>query len=111
MRGTRVDLSELEETVRKLGRLTTAMGESVTASKYNTCLPEGALGSHRFVEGTELTSAHRRMKAHIEEIIEVIEEAIDDFGTKTKTVHGNYQNAEYEAKNGMDGLLRSRSGK
>lgn len=109
MRGTRVDLSELEETVRKLARLTTAMGESVTKSKYNTYLPEGALGSHRFVEGTELTDAHREMKSHIEEVIRVINDAIDDFGTKTKIVHGNYQDAEYDAKNGMDGL-RSGSG-
>jgi hypothetical protein len=104
VRGTRVDLSELEETVRKLGRLTTAMGESVTRSKYNTYLPDGALGSHRFVESTELTSAHRQMKAHIEEIIRVLNEAIDEFGAKTKIVHGNYQNAEYDAKNGMDGV-------
>lgn len=109
MRGTRVDLSELEETVRKLGRLTTAMGDSVTRSKYNTYLPEGALGGHRFVEGTELTAAHREMKAHIEEIVRVINDAIDDFGTKTKIVHGNYQNAEYDAKNGMNGL-RAESG-
>ena len=100
----RVDLSELEETVRKLGRLATAMGESVTRSKYNTYLPEGALGSHRFVESNELTDAHRTMKAHIEEVVEVINEAVDDFGTKTKTVHGNYQNAEYDAKYGMDRL-------
>src|SRR5262245_20947841 len=96
----RVDLSELEETVRKLGRLTTAMDESVTKSKYNTHLSDGALGSHRFVEGTELDAAHRKMKAHIEEIIDVINEAIDDFGVKTKRVHGNYQNADHDAKYG-----------
>ncbi|EST37070.1 hypothetical protein N566_15015 [Streptomycetaceae bacterium MP113-05] len=32
----RVDLSELEETVRKLGRVTSAMGESVTNSVTST---------------------------------------------------------------------------
>lgn len=99
----RVDLSELEETVRKLGRVTTAMGESVTKSQYNTYLPDGALGGHRFTEGTELASAHTEMKSHIEEVIRVIHEVIDDFGTNTKHAHGKYQNAEHDAKHGMDG--------
>lgn len=99
----RVDLSELEETVRKLGRVTSAMGDSVTKSKYNTYLPDGALGSPKFTEGTELTSAHTEMKSHIEEIVRVINGVIEDFGTNTKNAHGKYQNAEHDAKNGMDG--------
>lgn len=98
----RVDLSELEETVRKLGRVTTAMGESVTKSQYNTYLPNGALGKG-FSEQTELDTAHTEMKSHIEEIVKVINEVIDDFGTKTKNAHGKYQNAEHDAKYGMDG--------
>jgi hypothetical protein len=98
----RVDLSELEETVRKLGRVTTAMGESVTKSKYNTYLPSGALG-RGFIEQTELHTAHSELKAQIEEIVQVVEELIDDFGTKTKQVHGRYQDAEHDSKYGIDG--------
>jgi hypothetical protein len=98
----RVDLSELEETVRKLGRVTTAMGESVTKSKYNTYLPAGALGKG-FVEQAELHAAHNELKALIEEVIDVIEELVEDFGTKTKQVHGKYQDAEHDAKYGIDG--------
>lgn len=97
MRGLRVDLSELEETVRKLGRLTSAMGESVTKSKYNTYLPDGALG-RGFIEQAELQAAHTQMKAEIEEIVEALEKLIEDFGTKTKQVHGKYQDAEHDAK-------------
>jgi uncharacterized spore protein YtfJ len=98
----RVDLSELEETVRKLGRVTTAMGDSVTKSQYNTFLPKNALGKG-FAEQTDIDNAHTEMKSHIEEIIKVIHEVIDDFGTKTKQAHGKYQNAEHDAKYGMDG--------
>ncbi|MDT0381193.1 hypothetical protein E4198_01040 [Streptomyces sp. RKND-216] len=98
----RVDLSELEETVRKLGRVTSAMGESVTKSKYNTFLPDGALGGGGFQEARDLTGAHGEMKTHIEEIVRVINDVIADFGTNTKKAHGNYQNAEYDAKHGMD---------
>jgi hypothetical protein len=97
----RVDLSELEETVRKLGRVTTAMGESVTKSQYNTYLPKGALGKG-FAEQTDLDTAHDDMKSHIEQVIKVINEVIDDFGTNTKKAHGKYQNAEHDAKQGMD---------
>jgi hypothetical protein len=98
----RVDLSELEETVRKLRRITTAMGESVTKSKYNTYLPKGALGAG-FAEENDITAAHDKMKRHMEDVIDYLNEVIDDFGTKTKNAHGKYQNAEHDAKYGMDG--------
>lgn len=98
----RVDLSELEETVRKLNRVTTAMGESVGKSKYNTYLPKGALGAG-FAEQTDLDAAHDSMKTHIEDIVKFLNEVIEDFGTKTKNAHGKYQNAEHDAKYGMDG--------
>ncbi len=98
----RVDLSELEETVRKLGRVTTAMSESVSKSKYGTNLPKNALGKG-FAEQTDLDNAHTEMKTHMEEIVQFLNEVIDDFGTKTKKAHGKYQDAEHDAKNGMDG--------
>jgi hypothetical protein len=98
----RVDLSELEETVRKLNRVTSAMGDSVTKSKYNTELPKGALGSG-FAEESDLNEAHGKMKNLIEEIVKYLNDVIEDFGTKTKTAHGKYQNAEHDAKYGMDG--------
>lgn len=105
----RVDLSELEETVRRLSRVTGAMGESAGKAKYNTYLPEGALGE-RFTEASELAAAHDVMKRHIEEIIGVIHEVMDDFGKNTKKVHGNYQNAEHDAKHGMDGIHKQSFG-
>ncbi len=105
----RVDLSELEETVRRLSRVASAMGESVGKAKYNTYLPEGALGEN-FTEATELATAHDVMKRHIEEIITVIHEVIDDFGKNTKKVHGNYQNADHHAKQDMDGVHKQSFG-
>lgn len=98
----RVDLSELEETVRKLNRVSSAMGDSVGKSKYNTYLPKGAVGSE-FTEAEKLDAAHDEMKRHIEEIIDVINGVVEDFGKNTKKAHGKYQDAEHDAKNGMDG--------
>ncbi|WP_045866995.1 hypothetical protein [Streptomyces sp. WMMB 714] len=98
----RVDLSELEETVRKLNRVKSAMGDSVTKSKYNTFLPGGALGAE-FDEERDLTKAHQEMKKHIEEVVDYLNIVIDDFGTNTKKAHGKYQDAEHDAKYGMDG--------
>jgi hypothetical protein len=105
----RVDLSELEETVRKLSRVTTQMGKSVGDAKYKTYLPKGALGEH-FAEADELAAAHEVMKRHIEEIISVIHGVMDEFGTHTKKVHGNYQNAEHDAKHGMDDIHKQSFG-
>lgn len=98
----RVDLSELEETVRKLGRVSTAMGESVTKGKYNTYLPPGAVGS-QFQEADELAAAHDSMQEHIHEIMRVINGVVEDFGENTKKAHGKYQDAEHDSKNGMGG--------
>jgi len=98
----RVDLSELEETVRKLNRVMSAMGDSVTKSKYNTFLPPGALGAG-FAEQTDLHGAQEKMKSHIEEIVTYLNGVIEDFGANTKKAHGKYQDAEHDAKYGMDG--------
>ncbi|OEU87588.1 hypothetical protein DB35_27285 [Streptomyces abyssalis] len=98
----RVDLSELEETVRKLGRVKSAMDDSTSKSRYNTELPSGALGKN-FIEESELTAAHGEMKSHIEQIMKFMNEVIEEFGTNTKKAHGKYQDAEYDAKHGMDG--------
>ena len=106
----RVDLSELEGTVRALSRVTNAMGESVGKARYNTYLPKGALGE-RFTEADELAAAHDVMKRHIEEIITVIHGVVDEFGTNAKKVHGNYQNAEHDAKHSMDDIHKQSFGK
>jgi hypothetical protein len=98
----RVDLSELEETVRRLNRVTEDMGESVSKARYNTYLPKGALGAH-FTEAHELAAAHDVMKNHIEGITRVIHEVIDEFGRNTKKAHGNYQNAEHDVNQAMNG--------
>lgn len=97
----RVEIDELEETVNKLKSLTSDMGVSVTKAKYNTYLPKGALGQG-FVEQSELDDAHTKMKSHIQDVIDFLEKLIDDFSGKTSKVHGNIQEAEYDAKNGMN---------
>jgi ribosome-associated translation inhibitor RaiA len=97
----RVDLDELDDTVRKLNRVAAAMGKSSSSTKYKTYLPAGALGQG-FAEQTDLDSAHAEMKTTIEEIADAIEKMVESFKEKTKTVHGKIQDAEAEAKHGMD---------
>lgn len=99
----RVDLSELEETVRKLRRVSSAMSNTKNDSEYRTDIAPSAIGGGRFKEAAELSQAHDEMKRHINEIIDYLNVVIDDFGTKTQNSHGAYQDAEYEAKNAHGG--------
>ncbi|WP_329121633.1 hypothetical protein [Streptomyces sp. NBC_01465] len=103
----RVDLSALDEVVRKLNGIITDLGDAKSDSKYKTYLPPGALGSDAggatFIEAGKLHAAHTEMKTHLEEIVEHIHGLTDDFGTKTKKTHGAYQDQEADVKKSMTG--------
>lgn len=98
----KVDLSELEGTLRSLNRLYEDMSAVHGHSVYQTNLSEGALGhTGMFVEARELSRSHTEMKAHLEDVMRVLKELIDEFRTKAMHIHGKYQDAEYEAKHGF----------
>ncbi|WP_405724252.1 hypothetical protein OG607_18240 [Streptomyces sp. NBC_01537] len=98
----RVDLSELDSTIKKLNNVINSLGETSSHTKYGTQLPKGALG-HGFDEAADLAQAHAEMKAHLEEIVDHLHEVMDAFGSKTKKVHDNYQESDYEAQSSMSG--------
>lgn len=98
----RVDLSELDSTIKKLNNVISSLGRTSSHTKYGTHLPKGALG-HAFEEADDLARAHEEMKAHLEEIVDHLHQVMDEFGSKTKKVHDNYQESDYEAQASMSG--------
>jgi hypothetical protein len=104
--GMRVDLSAVDEVIRKLWTLLDDMDKAGTTSKYDTEISTDALGqvsqhSCRFVEAQHLHAAHTDMKNTIEGIINHLHGLIDDFSTKTSKVRDRYNNKEHEIKHSM----------
>jgi hypothetical protein len=106
--GMRVDLSALDEVIRRLWRLLDDMDKAGETSKYETEIPMNAFGqvsgeSCVFVEAEDLHGAHRDMKIKIEGIIENLHKLVDDFGTKTSKVRDRYNDKEHEIKHSVGG--------
>ncbi|MGW3120319.1 hypothetical protein ACWDBW_24780 [Streptomyces sp. NPDC001107] len=106
--GMRVDLSALDDTIRRLWRLLDDMDKAGTTSKYNTEIPENAFGlasgdSCVFHEAAELHASHSEMKTKIEGIIQKLHGLIHDFSTKTSQVRDKYNNEEHEIKRSVGG--------
>ncbi|MFF4601164.1 hypothetical protein ACFY12_00190 [Streptomyces sp. NPDC001339] len=103
----RVDLSALEDTIRKLNGILKDLGNANADTRYKTSLSRNALGADApgatFLEARKLTDAHEKMKQHIEEIVQHLHDVMNEFGTKTRKVHGNYQNQEAETAANMSG--------
>lgn len=103
----RVDLSALEETIRKLNGILKDLGNAHADSRYKTSMSPNALGADAagasFIEARKLTNAHTDMKNAIESIVGHLHDVTDKFGTKTRKVHGNYQNQEADTAANMSG--------
>ncbi|KUM67716.1 hypothetical protein [Streptomyces curacoi] len=101
--GMRVDLSALDEVIRRLWTLLDDMDKAGKTSKYETEIPPNAFGqvteeSCQFVEAVELHAAQKEMKIKIEKMIKDLHELIDDFSTKTSKVRDRYNDEEHEIK-------------
>ena len=106
--GMRVDLSALDDVIRRLWRLLDDMDKAGTTSKYSTEIPMNAFGqasgeSCVFHEAAELHGAHGEMKTKIEGIIDKLHGLIDDFSTKTSKVRDKYNDEEHEIKRSVGG--------
>ncbi|WP_051804002.1 hypothetical protein [Streptomyces sp. NRRL S-474] len=102
--GMRVDLSALDEVIRKLWTLLDDMDKAGTTSKYETEIPMDAFGQTcYFREAGDLHGAQGEMKASIEKMIKKLHELIDDFSTKTSKVRDKYNNEEHEIKQSVGG--------
>ncbi|WP_030944983.1 hypothetical protein [Streptomyces sp. NRRL S-646] len=99
--GMRVDLSALDEVIRKLNGLLSDMDKANTKAKYETDIPSTAFGSMQFLESNELHTAHEKQKARIEGIIKALHGLIDDFSTSTSKVRDKYSNQEQANAQGV----------
>ncbi|MFJ9088368.1 hypothetical protein ACIRL3_38755 [Streptomyces sp. NPDC102384] len=106
--GYKVDLSALDQVIRKLNGVIGDLGKANADTKHRTYLPKGALGAG-FDEAEKLTAAHDDMKTYLEDVVDHLESVMDDFGTKTKRAHGAYQDAEADTAGAVNGASTSSS--
>ncbi|WP_328501403.1 hypothetical protein OG828_14855 [Streptomyces sp. NBC_00457] len=107
----RVDLSALDEVIRKLWTLLDDMDKAGQTSRYNTEIPMDAFGnSCLFLEAGDLHTAHKNMKTDLEKAIQSLHELIDKFGKSTSKVKDKYTEQEYANKNQMGGDTGGSSG-
>ncbi|MFE5189344.1 hypothetical protein [Streptomyces sp. NPDC056628] len=109
--GMRVDLSALDEVIRKLWTLLDDMDKAGQTSRYNTEIPMDAFGnSCLFMEAGDLHAAHKTMKTDLEKVIEGLHGLIEKFGTSTSKVKDKYTEQEYANKHQMGGDTGGSSG-
>lgn len=109
--GMRVDLSALDEVIRKLWTLLDDMDKAGQTSRYNTEIPMDAFGNTcLFTEAGDLRSAHHNAKTDLETAIKSLHGLIDKFGTSTSKVKDKYTEQEYANKHQMGGDTGSSSG-
>ncbi|MBK3644352.1 hypothetical protein ACFY2T_32875 [Streptomyces sp. NPDC001260] len=102
--GMRVDLSALDEVIRKLWTLLDDMDTAGTTSRYNTEITMSAFGGNcTFLEAGDLFSAHKDAKDNLEKAIQGLHGLIDKFGTSTSKVKDKYTEQEYANKQQMGG--------
>jgi tetrahydromethanopterin S-methyltransferase subunit E len=107
--GMRVDLSALDEVIRKLNGLLSDMDSAHTKAKYETDIPSTAFGSMKFLESNELHTYHEQMKTKIENVISGLHSLIHDFGTSTAKVRDKYHNQEQANQQGVSAASGSKS--
>ncbi|MEU1854075.1 hypothetical protein ABZ499_33650 [Streptomyces sp. NPDC019990] len=99
--GMRVDLSELDNVIRKLNGLLSDMDKANTKAKYETEIPSTAFGSMEFLESNVLHAATQDQKAKIEKLIRDLHDLIDKFSTSTSKVRDKYSNQEQANAQGV----------
>ena len=98
--GYKVDLSALDEVIKKLNRVHDEMGAPHTKAKYETNLPAGWLGKD-FDEEAAFRRAHEDMKGKIEGYISQLQGLIREFSSNTTQVRRNYDDQEQKAKHSV----------
>jgi hypothetical protein len=102
--GMRVDLSALDEVIRKLWTLLDDMDKAGQTSRYNTEITMAAFGNNcTFLEAGDLHAAHHEAKTQLESAIEGLHGLIDKFGKSTSKVKDKYTEQEYANKQQMGG--------
>jgi len=98
--GYKVDLSALDEVIKKLNRVVDDMGGPHTTAKYETYLPAGWLGKG-FSEENEFRGAHDGVKRVVERYIKQLQNLINQFSSNASQVRRNYDDQEQKTKHGV----------
>ncbi|MFC9736618.1 hypothetical protein [Streptomyces noursei] len=98
--GYSVDLSALEQVIKRLNALVDTMDGVSGTAEYETELPEGYLG-RAFAEEVALRNAHGHMKRAIGDMVIELKGMIAEAGQKTSTAHTSYDIREQEVKDSM----------
>ncbi|MFD5097762.1 hypothetical protein [Streptomyces albidochromogenes] len=110
--GMRVDLSALDEVIKKLWTLLDDMDKAGETSRYRTDIPMDAFGQTCFFkEAGSLQMAHKDAKSGLEGAIQGLHGLIDRFGKSTSKVKDKYTEQEYANKNQMGGGSGGSNGK
>jgi hypothetical protein len=97
--GYKVDLSALDEVIKKLNQLVDEMSGPKTKAKYETNIPAHWLGTN-FAEAMDLHSAHDMTKSNIEGYIDQLQALIVKYSSNTKQVQRNYDDQEQRSSHG-----------
>ncbi|WP_328438227.1 hypothetical protein OHA71_15655 [Streptomyces sp. NBC_00444] len=102
--GMRVDLSALDEVIRRLWTLLDDMDQAGQTSRYRTDIPAKAFGAEgAFREAADLSLAYKETKDDLEKAIASLHGLITKFGTSTSKVKDKYTEQEYANKQQMGG--------
>lgn len=91
--GYKVDLSALDEVIKKLNQVVDGMGGPKTCARYETNIPSHWLGTN-FVEAMDLHKAHDETKGNIEAYIDKLQQLIVKYSSDTDQVKRNYDEQE-----------------
>lgn len=104
--GYQVNTDELEAVVKRLRALQQNLGQTADKTKYNTVVHRNDFGGS-FVEAEALYTAHGDMQRFLTDTIAKLNDLINDFGDKTKTVNDNYRTTEDDTKSVMNSQQRA----
>lgn len=99
--GYKVDLSALDEVIKKLNQVVDGMGGPKTNAKYETNIPSGWFGNHEFQEAEGLRAEHDNVKGKIEGYIDSLQSLIVQFSSNTAQVRRNYDEQEQTSSQGL----------
>jgi hypothetical protein len=99
MAGYEVDLSYLQDTLKKLQGVSDGMDVVCGVSNYQTNIARSEFGGDKFIEAGNLFAAHDHMKTELTKMIATLKSMIQDFTDKTGSAHAQY--AAQESQTGQ----------
>lgn len=97
--GYKVDLSALDEVIKKLNQVVDEMSGPKSKARYETNIPAHWLGTN-FAEAMDLHAAHDATKANIEGYIGRLQDLITKYSSDTAQVKRNYDDQEQRSSHG-----------